>query len=416
MTIRSFADMVYQSLSFNQEQPADQLVLKLLDTPWVQRLRDISQTANTRLVYMFSEHSRFGHSLGVAYMAIELCSKLEKRFPEVTEYKSSIAAAAMLHDLGHIAPGSHAAQKTWFPDQPDQHEIGSIKIIKQDSQLSEIISSFGDNCLDKVVDILDESSNLPEWTWQILSGAGWNVDRGNWCIVDSILAGVDYGKYNIPALTDSLTITKDGQLALRENRLDAMLHFTISRYAMYRQIYQHRVLLSADKLATALVKRLRETLGTSEFADQTMENALSAKSYLDLDIKDIFLMREPWWRYHLMQWMQSDDTIVSDLASRIINRNLFKTIRITNQNSELVSKAREISSELGFDPNYYVHTINTYDITSSELKRAMPVLLDNGTITNLNSAEPMFSSLSENTSSFWLTVPAEVKIKLGIER
>ena len=73
--------------------------------------------------------------------------------------------------------------------------------------------------------------------------------------MDSVLAGVSYGKYNIPALVDSILITNDKQLALMENRLDAMLHFMVSRHAMYRQIYQHRVLLAADMLNKAVVQR-----------------------------------------------------------------------------------------------------------------------------------------------------------------
>ena len=52
----TFADVVHQSVSFSKNDPAEALLLNLIDTPWFQRLRDISQTANTRLVYMFSEH------------------------------------------------------------------------------------------------------------------------------------------------------------------------------------------------------------------------------------------------------------------------------------------------------------------------------------------------------------------------
>jgi len=116
----TFADVVHQSVSFSKSDPAEDLILRIIDTPWFQRLRDISQTANTRLVYMFSEHSRFGHCLGVAYLAKLALSKLAKKFPEdVERYRPAILVAALVHDIGHLAPGSHTAFKTWFPDHMD---------------------------------------------------------------------------------------------------------------------------------------------------------------------------------------------------------------------------------------------------------------------------------------------------------
>ena len=41
----------------------------LLDTPWVQRLRRISQLQSARWVFPTAEHSRFAHGLGVMHEA-----------------------------------------------------------------------------------------------------------------------------------------------------------------------------------------------------------------------------------------------------------------------------------------------------------------------------------------------------------
>ena len=254
----SFADVVHQSISFSSNDPAEALLLELIDTTWFQRLRDVSQTANTRLVYMFSEHSRFGHSLGVAYLAKLAMEKLRlSHASEVNTYRTGVLVAALLHDVGHLAPGSHTAFKTWFPGQKDSHEKIAERIILEDAGIRKILDGYSKDLASLVTSILGETSSVPPWTWQLLSGGGWNVDRGNWSTVDSVLAGVSYGKYNIPALVDSIIITDDRQLALRENRLDAMMHFVVSRHAMYRQVYQHRVLLAADTLNKAVVLRAR---------------------------------------------------------------------------------------------------------------------------------------------------------------
>ena len=415
----SFADIAHQALSFSPAVPSQDIVLKLISTRWVQRLRDVSQTANTRLVYMFSEHSRFGHSLGVAYLAETLMNHLAlDHGAEVAKYRSAIAAAALLHDIGHMAPGSHTAYKAWFPGQEDKHEEFSATIIRKDPEIQKIL---GAELSASTISILNKESNVPPWTWEMISGGGWNVDRGNWCIVDSIMAGVQYGKYNIPALTDSIVITSDGHLALKENRLDAMMHFAVSRHAMYRQIYQHRVILAADMLNKAIVQRARDLQIKGVFADPQMEHALSAKSPQALTIEDVFQMREPWWRYHLLRWSSSPDNVLADLADRLLHRRLLKTIRVENgeEFAELRSRAEEAVRKAGFDPRYYLHEISTLDTQAGDLEQSMGVMLDNGKTKALSDADPLFNTLLRETKQSqkrWLALPAEAKAALGRAR
>ena len=414
----TFADVVHQSVSFSKADPAENLILNLIDTRWFQRLRDISQTANTRLVYMFSEHSRFGHSLGVAYLAKLALEKLSKKAPQdVAEHRTAILVAALLHDIGHLAPGSHTAFKTWFPDQPDCHEELAETVLTQDQELSSLLNSFDPNLCKTVLAILDESESVPPWTWQIISGGGWNVDRGNWSTVDSVLAGVSYGKYNIPALVDSILITKDKQLALMENRLDAMLHFMVSRHAMYRQIYQHRVLLAADMLNKAVVQRARDLGDSLEFADDVMKQALSAQTAKALTLNTMFEMRESWWRYHMARWSHSRDAVLRDLSDRILHRKLFKTVRIIDPSSRerLIQDATSALESLGFDPKYYLHEVRTVEVHSGDSRQSMLVQLDNGQVVTLSEADALIRSMaaeSHESRRTWLTMPAEAKQKL----
>lgn len=418
----TFADVVHQSISFSFDDPAEQLVLKLLDTGWFQRLRDISQTANTRLVYMFSEHSRFGHCLGVAYLAKLVLSKLARNHSqEIEPYRAAVLVAALLHDVGHLAPGSHTAFKTWFPGQPDSHESLAEQVITHDPEIGAILDSHSRTLKTQVTQILDESEKIPAWTWQLISGGGWNVDRGNWSAVDSILAGVSYGQYNIPALVDSIVITPNGQLALMENRLDSMMHFAVSRHAMYRQVYQHRVLLAADTLNKAVVDRARALGDKLEFIDDTMAHALAAKTVADLSLETMFNMRESWWRYHLTRWSRSKDSIVSDLSQRILNRRLLKTIRVQNEDDKeaLCKKATNALNTLGLDPRYYLHELSTLDVHSGDSKQSMLVQLDNGSIITLSQADPLFNAMASATRTSqksWIALPKEAKVLVGHAR
>lgn len=422
----TFADVVHQSISFSPDDPAEKLVLDLVDTAWFQRLRDISQTANTRLVYMFSEHSRFGHCIGVAYLAKLVLSKLAAQHDnadhhEVAKFRPAVLVAALLHDIGHLAPGSHTAFKTWFPGQADSHEALAELVIGQDPEISAICRAFGPDIGSQVIAILSESDQVPAWTWQLISGGGWNVDRGNWSAVDSILAGVSYGKYNIPALANSIVITSDKQLALMENRLDAMMHFAVSRHAMYRQVYQHRVLLAADTLNRAVVDRARDLGDSLTFKDETMQVALAARTVADLNLDAIYSMRESWWRYHLSRWAQCDDTVLKDLSQRILNRRLFKTIRTESEQHKQELRAQAIGAlnQLGLNPRYYLHELSSADVHASDSKQSMLVQLDNGDVITVAQADPLFKAMaSESRSSqrSWLAMPKEAKLLVGKSR
>ncbi len=419
MSTITFADVVHQSITFSTERKADALVLELLDTPWVQRLRDISQTANTRLVYMFSEHSRFGHCLGVAYLAGLLMDSLSRtHYQEVERYRCAVSAAALLHDIGHLAPGSHTAYKTWFPGLHDRHEELAERIIESDPQISAILNNYGSDLRETVGKILREDNGVPPWTWEIISGGGWNVDRGNWCIVDSVLGGVSYGKYNIPALTDSIAITSDGHLALQENRLDAMMHFAVSRHAMYRQMYQHRVLLAADTINRAVAQRARDLGKELPFCDAAMQSVLAAATPEELSLETVFSMRESWWRYHVQRWSLGTDAILSDLCLRLLNRRLFKTVRVFDaaQREETLSAAHRVLETAGFDPRYYLHEVTTMDMNASESRQSMLVLMDDGSVKQLTDADPLFNSMareSKSSTKSWLVMPKEAKAALG---
>lgn len=419
MTTVTFADVVHQAISLTKENEAHAVILDLLDTKWVQRLRDVNQTANTRLLYMFSEHTRFGHTLGVAYLANLLMERLAGSFGnDIARFRTAISAAALLHDIGHLAPGSHIAYKVWFPNESDNHEETAVRIIKEDPEISSILRKYGKGMPDLVSKILVEDDELPPWTWEIISGGGWNVDRGNWTIVDSIMAGVSYGRYNIPALADSIVITDGLHLAIEESRLDAMMHFALSRHAMYRQMYQHRVLLAADTINSSIILRAKDLGGKLSFADDDMRRVLEAKSPESLSLETIFMMREGWWRYHVLRWMNDADPTLSDLCSRLINRRLFKTVAVRDD-EDLAALGKKAAASLkakGLDSRYYMHHVAPYDMHEGDFKKSMLVRMDDGGIKPLVEAEPLYKSMmleNRNSKRSWLVIPAEVKGDLG---
>ena len=374
----SFADVAHQTIVFDRSLASDKLVLELIDTAWVQRLRYISQTGNTKLVYMFAEHSRFGHCLGVAYLAKLLMSNL-KKFSEdsVCQYEQAVAAAAILHDVGHLAPGSHLAERIWSQEDGALHEIATQRVIKEDPEIVEILSKYDKDLPRIVCNILNGDSSVPPWTKAIISGGGWNADRGNWSIVDSAMCAVSYGRYNVIALIDAFRLDDNLNLVLGENRLDALTHFFVARDSMYRQVYQHRVLQAVDALTSHITLRLRdlttncksaqqaqETLGKLNiFCDKALSAILATSNYAkELSLEQLFSMTESWWMYHLNNWTTCSDTILKDLALRLRDRKLFKTIKLESDQDAIIEQARNISSKMGYDPRYYISVIEEKDL------------------------------------------------------
>jgi len=77
--------------------------VEILDSPLMQRLRYIHQTAFAYLVYPSMNHTRFEHSLGVAYTADQMLRALEVNSRQTLPLKvhREVRLAALLHDISH---------------------------------------------------------------------------------------------------------------------------------------------------------------------------------------------------------------------------------------------------------------------------------------------------------------------------
>jgi HD superfamily phosphohydrolase len=75
---------------------------------------------------------------------------------------------------------------------------------------------------------------------------------------------------------------------------------------------------------------------------------LSLNEHLSLDDSDFI--------FHIKQWSRSEDPMLSDLASRFINRRLFKALDLDvppDERDQFVAAARDAVKAAGFDADYY---------------------------------------------------------------
>src|SRR5262249_44431708 len=105
-------------------------------------------------------------------------------------------------------------------------------------------------------------------------------------------------------------------------------------------------------------------------------------------------------------------------AVRLRDRRLFKTVRLPEDDAAGVAlqrSAEDIARGLGFDPRYYVATIDNSDKHRQPSEQPPLVLLDSAEIVPVTAIEPMIAQIMTRSrpNRVWLAVPKSVKEKLG---
>lgn len=108
----------------------------IIEHPYFQRLKDIKQLGLAYKVYENVIHSRFEHSIGVAYLCKLAITKLKKDNDFISEkLVILVTLAGLLHDIGH-GPSSHLFDKilekkfVMLDEKMLEHENRSIKIFE----------------------------------------------------------------------------------------------------------------------------------------------------------------------------------------------------------------------------------------------------------------------------------------------
>ncbi len=150
MGSRTYHDPLHHGISLDADQPAEAMVLALVDTAPFQRLRRIRQLGPAFLTFHGAESSRFTHSLGVFAIARRAMGRLTELDPSLEEQKGVLYAAALLHDLGH-APLSHSGEEMFGT----HHEQWSARVIREHPDIQTPLEQFSTGTAASVADLLE---------------------------------------------------------------------------------------------------------------------------------------------------------------------------------------------------------------------------------------------------------------------
>ena len=327
-------------------------MVRLIDAPEFQRLRRIKQLGLALYTYQGAEHSRFTHSLGVLHLMTRVLDRLSEKYAIAPEDRAAARAAALLHDVGH-GSFSHVMEKVLSV----HHEAWSVRaVLSEETELGATLRSFSEDLPRRVADII-EGKFRPAALAQLVSSQ-LDVDRMDYLLRDSLMTGAKYGIYDLEWIVNALQIDEENdRIYVAARGVYAVEEYLQARYYMFRQVYFHRTLRSAEAVLRSALRRALELLRAGEevwcapgtaFEKVLRREPLTVAEHLEMDDSDVI--------FHIKQWQNSPDATLRDLSRRFVGRRLFKAIDLDmpdGERADFLEAARSRVRAAGFAPDYY---------------------------------------------------------------
>ena len=384
-------------------------IYDLIQHPYFQRLRRISQMGLSYLVYPGAHHTRFHHALGCMHIMQKAIEVIRFKGVSISEdEENALLVAILLHDIGH-GPFSHAMEHSIV--EKINHEAISLFFMKK------LNEEFGGK-LSLAIQIFKGDYHR-KFMLQLISSQ-LDMDRMDYLKRDSFYSGVAEGNISSDRLIQMMTVVDD-QLVIEEKGIYSVENFLMARRLMYWQVYFHKTSLVAELILTKILKRAKEltqkgiVLNCSESLLYFMNNKIELASFdnetlekfANLDDFDIISA--------LKSWINNDDFILSNLSKMIINRDLLK-IKL---NSEKFSKADLESLQLTFskenqisiqDSSYFIFKGKIKNQAYSIQAEPIRILKKDNTIEDVVEASDQLNlkSISKEVTKYYLCFPKQL--------
>ncbi|MCC7405324.1 MAG: HD domain-containing protein [Bdellovibrionales bacterium] len=255
---------------------------RILETAYYQRLRWVRQLGFSFYIFPGATHTRHAHALGVLHVmdrilkSIGLAVSEDKLFnpkaqDEKTNFHRTMRLAAMLHDIGTF-PFSHTTEIAYIAHWQNQQKAGKTKYIANHENLGSriILHTDFEGGLTK---ILKEEGIDPQELSKVIAGqspqlianqlmhSDVDADRMDYLTRDALHTGVKIGIFDMDFLIRSLAVHKEkGQeiLCIREDALNVVDSFLISRYLWYSQIINDGTGYKFDLIAAKIFEYFLE--------------------------------------------------------------------------------------------------------------------------------------------------------------
>ena len=348
------------------------IILNLIEHPYFQRLRRISQLGLTSLVYPGALHTRFHHAIGAMYLMQKAINVLRSKGQEISNHEAEGAKIAiLLHDIGH-GPYSHSLEHS-IVDNISHEELSLFYMHKLNNEFN--------GKLDLAIQIFkDEYSK--SYLHQLVSSQ-LDMDRMDYLNRDSFYTGVQEGVVGAERIVNMLNVVND-KLVVESKGIYSVEKFLIARRLMYWQVYFHKTVVSAEQMLIKVLQRAKELsqnniklFGTSSLQhllknnftiEDFKSNPKVFEAFTELDDYDIMAS--------IKEWQNHSDNILASLSNKIVKRELFKVKLLDkpmdNLSISIIKKNILRSCNLdASDINYFflegVITNNAYKLNDSDI-------------------------------------------------
>ena len=379
--VKVLRDPVHSYVSVEYE-----VIWKLINSAWVQRMRRIRQLGGAFMVYHTADHTRFSHSVGV----YEIVRRMVSEVPDIAgalneREKITVMAAGLLHDVGH-GPFSHAFEDVLG----ESHEVYTCRIIEEDPEIRGILEEAAEGLAKEVADVIRHQSSNPLLP-QLVSGQ-LDADRMDYLLRDAYFTGTSYGHFDLERILRTLRVS-DHFLVVKESGIYAIENYVMARYHSYWQIYYHPGARSFESMLARLFARMKKLSEEGRLPESipAMRPLMEGRR---LTLEEYFQLDEYACSYAFEVLRHCEDPILSDLAGRLLDRRLFDYMDDNAENNRKVVAALR---KQGFDPGWYLARDNVgqrvyipYRVSEGN---AIRVRLHGGTIRELSEASGIVASL-----------------------
>ena len=373
-----------------------QVIYDLINTKEFQRLRRIKQLGTSGYTFHGGEHSRFSHCLGAYEISRRITKIFNEKYPEVWNRHESllVMATALLHDVGHGAY-SHTFERLF---DTDHEEITRQIITSPETEINQVLIQVSPDFPEKVASVINHT--YPNKQVVQLISSQIDVDRMDYLLRDAYFTGASYGNFDLTRILRVIRPIPNG-IAFQRNGMHAVEDYVVSRYQMYMQVYFHPATRAMEVLLQNLLKRARLLYSKQkEFFQATSPKLLPFFEH-EVTLSDYLALDDGVMNTYFQSWMESSDTILSDLAQRFINRKVFKSILFQDRDENKLPILSQLIQEVGFDPNYYTAIHRNFDLPydiyrpdSEKPRTQIEIIQKDGKLAELSLLSPIVASLA----------------------
>lgn len=283
--------------------------IALINSPLIQRLRHIHQTAYTYLTYPSTQHTRFEHTLGVTAQVGNLFKALHERFKHASSSKErllddglyrTLRVAAILHDSAHGAL-SHTSEeiygkyeeirllKKYDPfKNAGPAEILTYLLLDTDGfkeflrKIKERYNISIDENLMKNAIVGYAADPSDRYKVDILNGP-FDADKLDYLFRDGHFSGLPL-QIDLDRLWYSININKVNEhqrLTIDWSGVSSLEQIVFSKMMLYPAIYHHHKVRACDCMLKGVIEYIRD-----EIKEDSMKLSKEVKSErLSIDFK-----------------------------------------------------------------------------------------------------------------------------------